>query len=146
MYRDFLTLPILKALRFIQAAQSLHILSRQAEIEDVKIFGDVIFIFGAGYRDVTRLNLPTEDNLRGRLGIFFREPLNRRVSENFLSVAATAERIPTFNDRAEFRDVSLKLRVLIENVILILHDGGNNRCGEANSVEGLRRVVIGNAD
>ena len=142
MTRDFQASPIFKTLSLIQAAKKFHILDAQSEIEDIKIFGDVFFIRGAGYRDVARLNLPTEDNLRGRLGIFFREALNNFVAENFLSVASAAERIPCLDDRAEFFYVSLKFVILIEKMIFVLNDGGNNRGDIFNPVEVTRRVVI----
>lgn len=74
----------------------LHILFAQFKTKDVIVFGNMVRIGGAGDDDKACLQLPPEDDLRGRLSLLFCQFFDHLIAEMFGCVAPAPEGIPGF--------------------------------------------------
>ena len=57
------------ALFLVERTYLLHLVVREGEVEDLDVFLDVVRIGGTGNNGETFLNVPTQDNLCGRLAV-----------------------------------------------------------------------------
>ena len=65
----------------IKSLDSLHLIFRQFEIEDIIILRNMVRIRGARNGDKSCLELPPEDDLGRRLSIFISQFCNHFISE-----------------------------------------------------------------
>ena len=95
-------LPVLIPLMPVKAADHLHILFAQFEIEDIIVFCNMIRIGGTGDGNKTCLQLPPKYDLRRRLSVFFCQFSDHCIIEMLGSMAPASERIPTYSCRSVF--------------------------------------------
>ena len=65
----------------VERTYLLHLVVREGEVEDLDVFLDVVRIGGTGNNGETFLNVPTQDNLCGRLAVCLGYLLDDGVAE-----------------------------------------------------------------
>lgn len=105
----------------MQLCHSLHFRIGQLKVKDTIILKDMVRILRTWNCDIACLQMPAKYDLRRGLTVSLCNIADRFITEQVLSMPSAAERIPRFYHRTVFGYILLKLRVLIERVIFILH-------------------------
>lgn len=59
---------------------------------------------------------------------------------------SAAQRIPRFHHRAVLPQIFLQVLVLVKGVVFVLHNSRDDFGDAIDSLEGFRRIVVGDAD
>ena len=137
---------ISESLVFIQSGHLLHFFIGQEEVEDLKVFLNMGFIAGSRDSDVACLEMPAQDDLSGRFSMCSGDGTDRAVVEEFLCVAAAAEREPGFQYGTILINMALHFLALVVRMRFILKDRRFDRSGIHQTVEICRFIEVGKPD
>ena len=105
----------------VECGDSSHFAIGQREVENRDVLPDMVGIARTGDSDHTPLQVPSENHLHYRFVVFGCNFRQYRVTQKFLLMSATSERIPCFDKNAEVMEMFHYFRVLIIGMNLVLN-------------------------
>ena len=114
----------------LQGIDALHLVGSQFEVEDVVVLSDMGSVGRTWNRDGTALQMPTEQNLIGRLVVSLGDAGDDlMLRERLNACATTTQREPCFEDGTHLGDMGLHAAALVIWMCFVLQhswfDGGN---------------------